>query len=279
MAQNEIEEMLANLRRMKSNGSQSSLRINRIEKLEMVLRVLRTFIKCHRVLFSDSSVKLTKNAKSIVRMLRRVFQGTSYIKVDKYSYELIRERQVPHLLEFFEEYMDCLGKNLNDMIMMFLERVRYDPPEENLAIFRFIMQLKIVHKKMKFLRYLYATEINSYVDDEKLECLETRIQFMASNVGQLCLSVTVNVVADFVDNTHKDEVEPYGCGILNKPSYLICLIVLVELEMKKIFLNELKASNFYSIKNIQGQEIAKRIFTSSPQSANVSQKQKAREFS
>ncbi|KAK4732958.1 hypothetical protein R3W88_025946 [Solanum pinnatisectum] len=174
MAQNEIEEMLVYLRRMKSNGLQSSLRINRFEKLEMVLRVLRTFIKCHRVLFSDSSVKLTKNAKSIVRMLRRVFQGNSYIKIGKYRFECIRERQVPHLLEFFEgntnlsynyelndfelsECMDCLGKNLNDMIMMFLERVRYDPLEENLAIHRFVMQLKIVHKKMKFLRYLYAT--------------------------------------------------------------------------------------------------------------------------
>nr|ANJ02816.1 RGA 3.2 [Solanum demissum] len=276
MAQNEIEEMLANLRRMKSNGSQSSLRINRIEKLEMVLRVLRTFIKCHCVLFSDSSVKLTKNAKSIVRMLRRVFQGTSYIKVDKCSYELVRERQVPHLLEFFEgntnisynyelndfdlsECMDCLGKNLNDMIMMFLERVRFDPPEKNPAIHRFIMQLKIVHKKMKFLRYLYATEINSYVDDEKLECLETRIQFMASNVGQLCLSVSVNVDADFLYNTHNGEVEPYGCDILNKPSYLLCLIVLVELEMKKIFLNELKASKFIQSKTFKDKKFPKEF--------------------
>ncbi|XP_049386250.1 putative late blight resistance protein homolog R1A-3 [Solanum stenotomum] len=254
MAQNEIEKMLVYVRRMKGNDSQSCLQV---EKLEMVLRVLRTFIKCHRVLFSDSSVELTKNVKSTVQMLEVILYNTTRIGEGKCGYKWIREIQVIHLLEFLEcdtilsnnyelndldlsECMDCLGKNLNDVLMFCLERVRSDPPEENLEIHRFIKELKTVHKKMNFLRYLYATEIKSYVDDEKLECLETRIQFMASNVGQFCLSVSTNIVA----NTDKAEVEQYGYDILNKPSYLLCLIVLVELEMKKIFLNELKASKF-----------------------------------
>ncbi|KAH0634513.1 hypothetical protein KY284_037299 [Solanum tuberosum] len=75
--------------------------------------------------------------------------------------------------------MDFLGKHLNDVLMILLEEeIWYYPPEENLEMLVFIKQLKIVQKKMKFLRYLYDTEINGYINHEKLECLETRIQFM-----------------------------------------------------------------------------------------------------
>ncbi|KAK6802703.1 hypothetical protein RDI58_000486 [Solanum bulbocastanum] len=250
MAQNEIEEMLDHLRRIKSEGN-DSVKLNRIEKLEMVL-------KYHHVLLPDSLVKLTKKAKWIVKMVRWVFDGIP----NECKTNLNLERLESHLLEFFEgktslsynyelndfdlsKYMDCFGKNLNDVLMFLLERVKSDPPEENLTIHRFIKQLKIVQKKMKFLSYLYVTEINGYVNHEKMECLETRIQFMANNVGQLCL-----VVADFVDDT--DEYD-----IFNKPPYLLCLIVLVELEMKKILLSELKASTFTQSRTFKDRKLPK----------------------
>ncbi|PHU12475.1 hypothetical protein BC332_19405 [Capsicum chinense] len=43
--QNEIEEMLDHLRRIKSGGDLDSFKIDKIEKLEMDLRLLRTFVK------------------------------------------------------------------------------------------------------------------------------------------------------------------------------------------------------------------------------------------
>ncbi|KAG5600177.1 hypothetical protein H5410_031547 [Solanum commersonii] len=268
MAQNEIEEMLDHLRRIKSGGNLSSFKIDQIEKLEMVLRVFKNFMKYHHVLLPDSLVKLTKKAKLTMKMLQLLFRRIP--KVQKANHNL--ERLESYLLEFFEgktslsynyekndfdlsKYMDCLGNNLNDVLMMLLEGVMSDSPEEKLAIHRFIKQLKIVQKKMSFLRYLYATEINGNVNEEKLECLETQIQFMANNVVQLCHAVSVNVVADFVND--KDEFDRYEYDIFNKPPYLLCLIVLVELEMKKIFLSELKASKFTQSRTFKGKKLPK----------------------
>ncbi|KAM3327407.1 hypothetical protein P3S67_002533 [Capsicum chacoense] len=78
----------------------------------------------------------------------------------------------------------CLDKNLNDYLIMCLARCRFEHAltnEQTLEINRFIKKLKVVQKKMRFFRYLYVTEINGYVDHEKMEGLETRIQFMADN--------------------------------------------------------------------------------------------------
>ncbi|MCE0481071.1 hypothetical protein HAX54_038468 [Datura stramonium] len=129
---------------------------------------------------------------------------------------------------------------------------------------------------MRFLRYSYATEINGYVDHEKLDGLETQIQFMADNVGQFCLALFVNrddtstdededdtnsdededdiyiVVDEDEDDTSSDEDD-----ILSKPPYLLCLIVLVELEMKKIFLGELKASKFSQSRTFKDKKLPK----------------------
>ncbi|KAL3329452.1 hypothetical protein AABB24_036508 [Solanum stoloniferum] len=268
MAQNEIEEMLDHLRRIKSGGNLSSFKIDQIKKLEIVLRVFRTLIKYHHVILRDPLVKLTNKTVSTMLILHGIFDGIP----DECKTRLNLERLESHLLEFLEsdtilsnsyelndpdlsECMDCLGKNLNDVLMMLLERVRSDPPEENLTIHKFIKQLKIVQKKMRFLRYLYATEINGYVDDEKLECLKTRIQFMANNVGQLCLAISVNIVADFV--VEKDEDDTSEHEYMNKPPYLLFLIVLVELEMKKIFLCELKTSKFTRSRTFKDKKLPK----------------------
>ncbi|KAK4731914.1 hypothetical protein R3W88_024902 [Solanum pinnatisectum] len=162
-----------------------------------------------------------------MEMLHQVLDGIT----DQYKTNLNLERLEYHMLEFLKcntilsfnyelndldvsKYMDCLGKNL----------VRSYLTEENLEIHIFIKQLQIVQKKMRFLRYLYAIEINGYVGNEKLECLETRIQFMANNLGQLCFAISDNVFSDFVD---KDEDEDKD-DILNKHPYLLFLIVLVS---------------------------------------------------
>ncbi|XP_049369982.1 putative late blight resistance protein homolog R1A-3 [Solanum verrucosum] len=265
MAENEIEEMLDHLRRIKSERDLSSARIEKIKKLEIALRVLRTFIKCHHVLFRDSLVKHKKNAKLTMAMLHQVLDGIP----DECKANLNLERLESHLLEFMErdtilnnnyelndldldldlsECMDCLEKNLNDVLILCLECVRSDPPEENHEILRFLKELKVVQKKLRFLSYLYATEINGYVNHEKLGCLETRIQFMANNVGHFCLAFS-----DIINGIDEDEANE----IFNTPPYLLFLIVLVELEMKKIFQSELKASKFTHSRTFKDKKLPK----------------------
>nr|7X8U_A Chain A, Tospovirus resistance protein B [Solanum lycopersicum] len=245
MAENEIEEMLEHLRRIKSGGDLDWLDILRIEELEMVLRVFRTFTKYNDVLLPDSLVELTKRAKLIGEILHRLFGRIPH----KCKTNLNLERLESHLLEFFQgntaslshnyelnnfdlsKYMDCLENFLNDVLMMFLQKDRFFHSREQLAKHRSIKELKIVQKKIRFLKYIYATEINGYVDYEKQECLENRIQFMTNTVGQYCLAV-LDYVTEGKLNEENDN--------FSKPPYLLSLIVLVELEMKKIFHGEVK---------------------------------------
>ncbi|XP_049388627.1 putative late blight resistance protein homolog R1A-3 [Solanum stenotomum] len=265
MAENEIEEMLDHLRRIKSGGNLDSVKIDEIERLEMALKFLRTFIKYHHVLFRDSIVKHKRNAKLTMAKLHRVLDGIP----DECKTNLNLERLESHLLEFLErntilsynyelndfdmsECMDCVGKNLNDVLLFCLECVRSDHPEENHEIHRFTKELKVVQKKLRFLTYLYATKINVYVNHEKLECLETRIQFMANNVGHFCLAIS-----DVVNDIDDDDDEDMYNDILKTPPYLLFLIVLVELEMKKIFLNELKASKFTHSRTFKDKKLPK----------------------
>ncbi|KAF3630152.1 putative late blight resistance protein -like protein R1B-14 isoform 2 [Capsicum annuum] len=244
--------MLDHLRRIKSGGDLDSFKIDQIEKLEMDLRLLGTFVKYNHFLWSNSLVKIKEKARRIVKMLRRDFVGIP----DECKTNLDLERLESQLLEVIDgntslsynselndsdlsEYMDCFRENLNDVLKCHRESNR-----SYLKINQFIKQLEIVQKKMRFLRYLYATEINGYVNHEKLECLETRIHFMANNVGQFCLAVLVEVAESEDD-------------IFNKPPYLLCLIVLVELEMKKIFLGELQASKFTQSKIFKDKKLPK----------------------
>ncbi|KAK4380587.1 hypothetical protein RND71_002449 [Anisodus tanguticus] len=212
MAQNGIDDVLDHLGRIKCRGDLSSIKIDQVEKLEMHLRFLRTLIKYHHVLLPDFLVKITKKAKLIVEMLD--FSGI----LDECKSNLNVERLV-QLLKFIEgntssmcnfelndsdlsEYMDCLGKNLNDVLMC-LELDKSDPSstnEEILQYNRVLKQVKNIQKKMRFLRYLYATEINGYVDHAKLD---------------------------------------------------------VELEMKKIFLGELKASKFTQSRTFKENKLPK----------------------
>ncbi|KAG5588706.1 hypothetical protein H5410_049140 [Solanum commersonii] len=196
MAENEIEEMLDHLRRIKSGGNLSSFKIDQTKKLEIVLRVFRTFIKYHHVILWDPLVKLTNKTVSTVLILHGIFDGIP----DECKTRLNLERLESHLLEFLEQ-------------------------------------------------------INGYVNHEKLECLETRIQFMANNVGQHCLAISVNIVADFVHEKDEDDTSEHE--FMNKPPYLLFLIVLVELEMKKIFLCELKTSKFTRSRTFKDKKLPK----------------------
>ena len=252
MAENEIEEMLDHLRRIKSGGNLDSAKIYQIKEFEMVLRIWRTFIKYHHVLICGSLVqKYTNNVILTMAMLSHVLHGIPdecittnlELRFELYLLEFLERITIlsyNHELNDFDlsKYMDCVGKNLNDVLMMLGEKVRTDPRKENLETHTFIKELKFVQKKLRFLTYIYATEINGYVDSENMEYLETQMQFMANNVGQICLDFLGCVVSNSLD----EDEEEVKYEIFSKPPCLLGLIVLVELEMKKIFLSELKAS-------------------------------------
>uniref|UniRef100_M1A869 Tospovirus resistance protein C n=1 Tax=Solanum tuberosum TaxID=4113 RepID=M1A869_SOLTU len=199
---------------------------------------------------------MTKIAQLIMEKVHSVFDGIP----DEYKNNHNLERGVLTLLESVQgntnlrynyelndsdlsEYMGCLDKNL---MMMCLQWGSLSDPswtnEEILVRNRFTKKLKIIRRKMGFLRYIYVSEIIGYIDHEKLEGLQARIQFMADNVGQFCLALWVAVGTD---------------DILSKPDYLLCLIVLVELEMKNIFLGELKASKYAKSRTFKDKKLPK----------------------
>ncbi|PHT97443.1 hypothetical protein BC332_33633 [Capsicum chinense] len=136
--QNEIEEMLDHVRRIKSGGDLDSFKIDQIERHEMDLRLLRTFVKLesHLLEVIDGNTSLSYNSE---------LNGSDRSK-----------------------YMDFLRENLNDLLKRHRESDR-----SYLETNQFTKQLEIVQKKIKFFRYLYAIEINGYVNHEKLECLQT----------------------------------------------------------------------------------------------------------
>ncbi|KAF3613013.1 hypothetical protein FXO38_36492, partial [Capsicum annuum] len=280
-----------------------------IMKREMRLRFLRTFIKYHHVLSPDFLVKITKKLR---KWIAEMHEFSIILGDHKTMLEV--ERLVSQLPNFIEsntssmcsfelndsnqsECMDGLGKNLNNVLMC-LEVDWSDPDltnEQILQYSRAIKQVKIIQKKIRFLRYLYATEINGYVDHEKLEGLGTRIQFMANDVIQFCRASVKYVVFKYNgnedDDDDDDDNEDYNGedededddensedeneddddnsedededesededDILNKPPYLLCLIALVELEMKKIFLGELKASKFTRSRTFKDKKLPK----------------------
>ncbi|KAM3382839.1 hypothetical protein P3S68_008414 [Capsicum galapagoense] len=73
--QNKIKEMLDHLKGIKSGVDLDSFKIDQIEKLEMDLRLLRTFVKYSHFLWPNFIVKITKKARRIVKMLCGDFVG------------------------------------------------------------------------------------------------------------------------------------------------------------------------------------------------------------
>lgn len=274
MTHNDIDCMFDHLRRIMTGCYLNSVKIDQIETLEIELRFLRTFLKYHHVLLPDSFIKVKKKAQLNEEMLHSVFGGSP----NEYEINLNMERLVAQVQELIQgstslrynyefndsyllDYMDCLDKNLNDVSMSDLS---FKNEKQILQENRFSKQVKILQKKMRFLRYLYATEIRGYIDCEKLECLEVLIQFMADDVAQFCLAFWVNneddIVSDEVDDyTDPVEDEDEIDDILRRPPYLLCLISLVELEMKKIFLGELKASKFSQSRTFKDKKLPKEF--------------------
>ncbi|PHU21240.1 hypothetical protein BC332_06347 [Capsicum chinense] len=237
MVQNDIDDALDQLGMIKSGGDLSSVELDEIEDLELELRFLRTFIKYKNVLLPDSLVKITEKAQRIVKEI---------------DFGIIPDELISQLQEFVEgntssmcnfelddsdltKYMDYLDENLNDSL-----RLLFGEPDPDMAKEVKILkkQLPYIQKRMRFLRYLYGTEINGCVGHEKLKGLRTQIQLMAENVGHFYLSL-------FGDEDH------------TLVSSCLCLIVLVELEMKKIFHGELKASKFTQSKTFREKKLPK----------------------
>ncbi|XP_009803436.1 putative late blight resistance protein homolog R1A-3 isoform X1 [Nicotiana sylvestris] len=255
VAQNDIEDMLDHLRSIKRGGD---LNVVKIETLEMELRFLRTFLEYHHVLLPDSLVNIAKKVQLVGEMIQSVF-------ADGCKTNLNVERLASHFLKFIEgktssrfnyelddsyllEYMDYLDKNLNDAPRYL---VKSDPfLRKGLKILqktdRFLKQVKFLQKTMRFLRYLYGTEINGHIDREKQKRLEIQMQLVADNVIQFCVALWTNEI----DGNNASNIE-------NKPSYLICLVRLVELEMKTIFRGELKASKFSHSRTFRTRKLPK----------------------
>ncbi|KAF3673478.1 putative late blight resistance protein -like protein R1B-14 isoform 2 [Capsicum annuum] len=177
MVQNGIDDALDQLGMIKSGGDLSSVEFDQIEKLELELRFLRTFIKYKNVLLPDSLVKITRTAQRIVKNL-------DFSRIpDECRTNINAERLVSQLQEFVEgntssmcnfelddsdpmKYMDYLDKNLNDSL-----RLLSGPPDPDMTKEVKILkkQLSYIQKRMRFLRYLYGTEINGCVGHEKLK--------------------------------------------------------------------------------------------------------------
>ncbi|XP_015168988.1 putative late blight resistance protein homolog R1A-3 [Solanum tuberosum] len=292
MAENSIEVVLDHLKKIKCGGDMNSVRIDQMETLEMELRFFKTFINYSDTLVPNVffMVKMKKKAQLIEVMFYSVHgetETTTYLNVESLVSQL-REfvegntsSRLNYELDDFHllEYMDYLNKNLNDALRYLVKSGRV-----------LIKEIKMLQKKMRYLRYLYGTELNSYVDHEKLKGLRTRIQFMAENVGHFCLSIWVyNDDADLKEDeedvdlkededdadlkededdadlkedendTDKDLEEDGDdtfCFEI-KPPYLLFLVVLVELEMKKIFLSELKASKLTRSRTFKDKKLPK----------------------
>ncbi|KAM3327418.1 hypothetical protein P3S67_002544 [Capsicum chacoense] len=225
---------------IKSGGDLSSVEVGQIERFEMGLRFLWTFIMYNHVLLPDSLVKITRTAQQIVEAL-------DFCRItDECRTNINAERLVSQLQEFVEgnissmynfelddsdptKYMDYLDMNLNDLL-----RLLFGKPDTNMLK----KQLTYIQKRMRFLRYLYGTEINGCVGHEKLKGLRSQIQLMAENLGHFYLSLSLD----------EDHTLVSSC---------LCLIVVVELEMKKIFRGELKASKFTQSKTFREKKLPK----------------------
>ncbi|PHT97519.1 hypothetical protein BC332_33543 [Capsicum chinense] len=225
---------------IKSGGDLSSVEVGQIERFEMGLRFLRTFIMYNHVLLPDSLVKITRTAQQIVEAL-------DFGRItDECRTNINAERLVSQLQEFVEgsissmcnfelddsdptKYMDYLDMNLNDLL-----RLLFGKPDTNMLK----KQLTYIQKRMRFLRYLYGPEINGCVGHEKLKGLRSQIQFMAENLGHFYLSLSLD----------EDHTLVSSC---------LFLIVVVELEMKKIFRGELKASKFTQSKTFREKKLPK----------------------
>ncbi|PHU22427.1 hypothetical protein BC332_07534 [Capsicum chinense] len=112
-------------------------------------------------------------------------------------------------------------------------------------------------KENEIFEVLICLEINGYVIHENLEGLKTRVQLMANCVDQLY----------FLFRGSGDEYETYLEGdedhddkdIVRNSSYLLFLLVIVELKMQNFFFHELKASKICQSRTFKDDKLQKRF--------------------
>lgn len=226
--------------------------------------IFQTFLKYSHLLWPNSLVKIKEKATLIVEMLQSFFGRIP----EKCRTNINVERQLTTLHEFIEgntssrlnyeltddiyllEYMDHLDKHLSDAPRYLVKPDPFFTKEIKMLqkTDRYLRQLLFIQKKIRFLRYLYDTIINGYINHVKLKGLQTRIMFMAENVGHFCLALWV------------DEDENDVLKIESKPPYLLFLVVLVEMEMKKIVFRELKVSKYTKSKTLKDKKLPKGYF-------------------
>ncbi|KAG5593747.1 hypothetical protein H5410_034979 [Solanum commersonii] len=190
MTQNDIDSVLDQLRRMKKSGSAGF----KIDKIEMHLRFLKTFIMYHHLLLPNFLVKITEKAKSTVKMLHIVFGGIceSNFNVEKLESELL-ESILSSWLTMSDKYVFLFG---------------------------FVGMKKKQIQQKKQMQKEDSEEAFYEEDSEETDSEEEET---------------------YSEETDSKEDEN---DISRKPCYLLFLVVLVELEMQKIILGELKASKF-----------------------------------
>ncbi|KAF3682987.1 putative late blight resistance protein -like protein R1B-14 isoform 2 [Capsicum annuum] len=182
MVQNEIDDALDQLGMIKSGGDLSSIEVDQIEKLELRLRFLRTFIKYKYVLLPDSLVKITRTAQQTVEKL-------DFGKIpDECRTNIKTESLVSQLQEFVEgntssmcnfemddsdptKYMDYLDKNLNDLLRLLL---RVPDPDMTKEVKILKNKLTYIQKRMreKKLPKGFSHHLNSllvYLRNKKLK--------------------------------------------------------------------------------------------------------------
>ncbi|XP_075074352.1 putative late blight resistance protein homolog R1B-17 [Nicotiana tabacum] len=156
---------------------------------------------------------------------------------------------------YLSEYMDCSDKNLNDALRYFFSSDTFFSKEVRILqkTDRYFKQLKCIQKRMRFLIFLYDTEINVYIEHVKQKGLSIQMQIMAKNVGQFCLDLWINKdIYDTFDIERQETTKrifissPMSVGVYKKklenfPKNVSAQDIDVAIELLLVFLaNALK---------------------------------------
>ncbi|KAM3327392.1 hypothetical protein P3S67_002518 [Capsicum chacoense] len=201
-------------------GTKLRVYIDQIETLEMEIRFFRIISKYNHFLLPNSIVKITKKARRIVKMLHSVYDGIP----DEFKTNLNLERLESHLLEFIDgdtSFRHNYVLNVSDLLEYM------DCLDKNLN------DVRMCPNGHMFLG------INRFI--KQLKTIQKKMRFL-------------RYFYVYEDENDKDEDVN---DILSKPPYLLFLVVIVELEMQKIFLGELKTSKFGQSRTFSDRKLPK----------------------
>ncbi|PHT86723.1 hypothetical protein T459_08829 [Capsicum annuum] len=238
-------------------------------KLESIsqLQIFRLSFQCPQIV---SGLHLSSNLKKLELSRIRIGSMISYIAgLPSLEYLKLSE------LYFIQSEEWCHGDitfhNLKFLKLAFLFISRWDASEESFPLLE-TLAIRECHKleeisrsfadiptlkKIKLINCknesLEASAVNikqEVTDIEGCDRIDIIIgiplfKFLADNVGRFCLPISLN----------EDGADTFN--IKSKPPYLLFLVVLVELEMKNIFLCELKASKFIQSRTFKDKKLPK----------------------